>query len=141
MKNALLPDFAKCGGKGKERQAKPGTKRGRTPRLSAKHPDTRMVGVNITGQVRQDLLDGFQRFYVKAALPWREAYDQTMETFFSTIEIGDTGRYRYVLLPKEQRPTPGTVQVLGPEDAGSHQNAHEAEGPARLRLAPPSAGR
>ena len=113
VKNALLPDFAKCGGKGKERRANPDSKRGRTPRLSAKHPDRSMVGVNITGQVREALLDGFQRFYVKAALPWREAYDQTMETFFSTIEIGDTGRYRYVLLPKEQRPTLGQFRYWG----------------------------
>lgn len=128
VKNALLPDFAHCGGKGKERQAAPDTKRGRKPKVEALDPEQNMIGVNIIGQMREALLDGFQRFYIKAGLPWREAYDRAMEAFFSTIEIGESGRYRYVLLPKEQRPTLGQFMYWGQKSQDLAQTLTKRKG-------------
>jgi putative transposase len=111
--NALLPDFAHCGGRGKERGIRSGSKRGRDSKRVHQQPDHSFIGVNVTGQIREDLIDGFQRYYVRGNLPWHEAYDQTMDIHFRTIVLGEDGKPILKLLPKDERPTIGQFMYWG----------------------------
>jgi hypothetical protein len=86
--NALLPQFANSGGKGKVRPATSGIKRGRPRKLGE------LPGQNIDGDMRQVFRVAVARYYtaqVKYSL--RGAYDQMIKDFFCerTIDL-ETGR-------------------------------------------------
>jgi len=86
--NALLPDYAKSGGKGKTRQSRTDIKRGR-PRRFLDQP-----GINITEDIRKVFRVAVTRFYAtQSKFTLRGAYDQMIKDFFCerTIEP-DSGR-------------------------------------------------
>jgi hypothetical protein len=75
--NALLPDYANSGGRGKTRQANPNTKRGR-PR---KWGD--MTGINVTEDIRKVFRVAIARYYVtQTKFTLIGAYDQMIKDFF-----------------------------------------------------------
>jgi len=81
--NALLPDYHRCGAPGKERR--PSEKKLGKPRtLAAKEPEH--AGTILTPEDRDLLAHGAKRFWGRKvngrSLSKREAYDQTIETFF-----------------------------------------------------------
>jgi hypothetical protein len=82
--NALLPNFQNCGAPGEERT--PGDKKlGRPRTLAASEPEHE--GINITEEMRELIAHGARRFWGKKvggrSLSKREAYQRTLETFFS----------------------------------------------------------
>ncbi len=75
--NALLPDYANSGARGKTRQANSGTKRGR-PRTLGDQP-----GLNVTEDLRRIFRVAVARYYVsQAKFTLRGAYDQMIKDFF-----------------------------------------------------------
>jgi hypothetical protein len=86
--NALLPDFAKSGGKGKTRQSRPDIKRGR-PRKFGDQP-----GVNITEDIRKVFRVAVTRYYAtQSKFTMRGAYDMMVGDFFCKRDIKPgTGR-------------------------------------------------
>jgi hypothetical protein len=75
--NALLPDYANSGGRGKTRQTNENTKRGR-PR---KWGD--ITGINVTEDIRKVFRVAIARYYVtQAKFTLIGAYDQMIKDFF-----------------------------------------------------------
>lgn len=76
--NALLPDYANSGGRGKERK-NTGKKRGR-PRLYGD-----LQGVNVTSDIRQVFRVAIDRYYAEVGSKFtlKGAYDEMVRTFFS----------------------------------------------------------
>lgn len=75
--NALMPDYANSGGKGKIRQCRPDIKRGRPRKLGDQ------VGLNISEDIRKVFRVAVARYYtthVKFTL--RGSYDQMIKEFF-----------------------------------------------------------
>lgn len=82
--NALLPNFHRCGAPGKERT--PGDQKlGRPRTVSASGSEHE--GINVTPEIRELIAHGAKRFWGRKvngrSLSKREAYEQTIETFFS----------------------------------------------------------
>jgi hypothetical protein len=82
--NALLPNFHRCGAPGKERT--PGDKKlGRPRTVAALEPEH--AGLNVTPRMRELIAHGAKRFWGKKidgrSLSKREAYQRTLETFFT----------------------------------------------------------
>ncbi len=90
--NALLPDYANSGGRGKVRQASEGVKRGR-PR---KHPSEASAGINVDDAVRRVMRVAVARYAASHARFSRQgAYRQMLADFFCQREIdAETGRIR-----------------------------------------------
>jgi putative transposase len=103
IKNALVPYYNKCGGKGKERQAKE-SKRGR-PSILALTKQT-SVGVNVTPEMRRDFHRGIRAFYENQdGRTLREAFQLIKERYFHKgFELQD-GVLVPVLPPAEELPT------------------------------------
>lgn len=90
--NALLPDYANSGAKGKEREANVSTKRGR-PRKFGDEP-----GLNVTEDIRKVFRVAVARFYTTdKKFTLRGAYDQMIKDFFCerTIDI-EAGRVAHI---------------------------------------------
>jgi hypothetical protein len=85
MKNALIPHYYKCGGKGKERQVKD-RKRGRPRGVTQETQNPVMqtsMGVNITPEIRKVFHRGIRSFYENQdGRTLREAWQLTKEQFF-----------------------------------------------------------
>ena len=74
IKNALLPDYAKCGAPGNERSINEGVKRGRKSKLMVIDPS--MTGVNVDDDIRRIFNIAFKRYYnTREQNPLRRAYD------------------------------------------------------------------
>jgi hypothetical protein len=83
MKNALLPAFDNCGGRGKRRVAgsTDGPKRGR-PRKYAENPEE-PGGVNITADIERRFERGVKKFYeTPEERSLADAFQLTLETYF-----------------------------------------------------------
>lgn len=94
--NALLPDYANCGGKGKHRSFQEGVKRGR-PRIFGDQ-----VGINVTAEMRRVFRVAVDRYYVSnATFTKRGAYDQMIKDFFCDRTI-DSETGSVVHLPKTE---------------------------------------
>ena len=90
--NALLPDYANSGAKGKKREANVSTKRGR-PRKFGDEP-----GLNVTEDIRKVFRVAVARFYTTdKKFTLRGAYDQMIKDFFCerTIDI-EAGRVAHI---------------------------------------------
>lgn len=92
--NALLPDYANSGGRGKVRQASEGVKRGR-PR---KHDSEASAGINVDDAVRRVMRVAVLLYVASHARFSRQgAYRQMLADFFSQRDIdAETGRIRAV---------------------------------------------
>ncbi len=84
-RNALLPAFDKCGGRGKRRHPRTGTQ----DAAKLGRPSTRAVnsgqqlGVRITPEIERKFERGIKRFYeTRAERSLRDAYQLTLEAFF-----------------------------------------------------------
>ena len=86
--NALLPDFANSGGKGKARIANANIKRGRPRKLGD------LPGLNIDEELRQVFRVAVERYYTtQVKFTLRGAYDQMIKDFFCDRSIDiETGR-------------------------------------------------
>ncbi len=86
--NALLPDFAKSGGKGKVRPVSAGIKRGRPRKLGE------LPGLNVDDDIRKIFRVAVARYYTtQVKFTLRGAYDQMIKDFFCERKIDpDTGR-------------------------------------------------
>ncbi len=75
--NALLPDYAKSGGKGKPHQSKSDVKRGRPRKFGDQ------IGLNITEDIRKVFRVAVARYYTtNAKFTLRGSYDQMIKEFF-----------------------------------------------------------
>ena len=85
--NALLPDYANSGGKGKSRSFQEGVKRGR-PRIYGDQS-----GLNITPEIRKVFRVAVLRYYVSdKKFTFKGAYDEMIRVFFCQRSINpDTG--------------------------------------------------
>lgn len=80
-KNALLPRFDKCGGKGKHRRSDC-CKRGRPSFLSIAKGET--LGVNVDAEIQEKFRKGIRLFYENSlGRPLTQAYQLTLEKFFA----------------------------------------------------------
>lgn len=82
--NALLPDYANSGGRGKKRQANADIKRGRPRKLG------NLPGLNVTEELRKVFRVAVARYYAtQAKFTLRGAYDQMIKDFFCkrTIDL------------------------------------------------------
>lgn len=105
-KNALLPRYDKCGGRGKEKLSEHPTntvKRGRASALSLQRNE--VTGVNITEEHRDRLVQGARLFHEKQGLSLRKAYDLTLQRFFNIGHKFDGEIVVPVLPPAEERPS------------------------------------
>lgn len=86
--NALLPDYANSGGRGKRRQASTNTKLGRPRKLG------NLPGLNVTEDLRKVFRVAVARYYTtQIKFTLRGAYDQMIKDFFCerTVDV-ETGR-------------------------------------------------
>jgi hypothetical protein len=106
-KNALLPNFDRCGGRGKRRLAdspRAGPKRGSPKKYSAAANESE--GLNITAEIEQRFERGIKRFYEtteRASLS--QAFQRTLETFFHRGFRIINGAPTPILPPASELPT------------------------------------
>lgn len=102
-KNALLPQFDKRGGKGKQRLS--GTcKRGRPSSLS--RIVERPLGVNVDAEIREKFRRGIKLFYEnQQGRNLKEAFQLTLEKFFHQGYQMESGVLVPVLPPASELPT------------------------------------
>lgn len=80
--NALLPDYANSGGKGKSRSFQEGVKRGR-PRIYGDQS-----GLNITPEIRKVFRVAVLRYYVSdKKFTFKGAYDEMIRVFFVSGQL------------------------------------------------------
>ena len=101
-KNALLPLFDRCGGRGRERQSH-GRKRGRPSQLSQSLGEPK--GVNVDADIRERLLRGAFIFHEKQGKTLKAAYELTMQKFFNSGYELINGVLLPILPSAEERPT------------------------------------
>lgn len=82
VKNALLPDYAKCGAPGKVRGIKEERKRGRKPRVTLINPE--LTGVNVDDDMRRIFNIAFKRYFESSEKnPLKRAYDKMIQKHFN----------------------------------------------------------
>jgi putative transposase len=111
-RNALLPDTAKCGGRGRARQLKNALRLGRKS-ATFKAGLTSAPGIHLTEHDRACINLGWNT-YLKDGLSVRAAYILTLGTYWVSGFKLDSGKEVPVLLPSEQRPTLRQFRYWGP---------------------------
>jgi hypothetical protein len=105
-KNALLPNFDRCGGRGKRRLAdspRAGPKRGSPKKYSAASGSE---GINITAEIERRFERGVKRFYeTTGRLSLSQAFERTLETFFHRGFTIINGAPTPILPPPDELPT------------------------------------
>ncbi len=102
-KNALLPDFDKRGGKGKEKSISE-KKRGRPGKDAAISPSTTTVNVDET--IKRNIRNALSRYYLtKKETPMKKAYDLMIRDFFQEDFYFKDGIQQSILVPPVQRPS------------------------------------
>lgn len=92
-KNALLPDYNKSGGKGKERDLSGANKVGR-PRKYALNNDLN-EGINITDDVKKQFAHVIKQYYrKKEQITLTDAYEFLLRDFYSNKYVED-GEVKY----------------------------------------------
>lgn len=104
MRNALISNYHKSGGKGKKKQYKDGIKPGRPSRLELH--DGQRIGKALTDEIYELLLGGIRKYYLtRKGLSLRQAYTLTLkEHFTDRIDYVD-GEFKELLQPIEELPT------------------------------------
>ncbi|MDT7688480.1 MAG: hypothetical protein QOE46_1239 [Acidobacteriota bacterium] len=118
IRNALLPAYARSGGKGKRRLARDGeehtaTRLGKPSALA--RVATERTGVRITPDIERRFERGVKKYYeTKGKYPLSVAYELTLKSYFAEKLIpdpqhipkpGERHRLKPVLPPAERRPT------------------------------------
>lgn len=102
-KNALLPSFERCGGKGLEHQSSE-RKRGRPRKLSL--TTQRPIGVNVNEEIREKFRRGIKLFYLnRKEATLTSAFQLTLEKFFHCGYTSHNGVLVPVLPPIDELPT------------------------------------
>jgi putative transposase len=70
--SSLIPHYYNCGGKGKDK-ASGDRKRG----------VNNSVGINVTDEIKEYIRKGYKKFHLDKGLPIPQAYQRTLETYFS----------------------------------------------------------
>ena len=107
-KNSLLPDYQRCGGKGKRRlgETEAETKLGRPNSLSKGDGESR--GIRITPRVEKLFEKGIRKFYLNTRnFTFRKAYEMMLFTYFRIgVEINPIDGVEVPILPdKNKLPT------------------------------------
>jgi hypothetical protein len=103
-KNAIIPDFNKCGEKGKKKRSD-GCKRGRKSLLAKARGED--LGVNVDAEIEKKFRKGIRLFYeTLQKRPLTQAFQLTLETYFAIgyRELPD-GAKEPILPPAEQLPS------------------------------------
>lgn len=111
IKNAFLPHFDRCGGKGKPRDvvAAGGRKRGRRSRITK--TTGKVTGTNVTIDIRRRLLQGLRIIFEgNPAISFATAHQLVLEKFFVAKHVVKDKILTPVLLPENQRPTLGQAR-------------------------------
>ncbi len=129
-KNALLPLFARCGGKGKERSSG-AAKRGRPS--SRARGNEQAMGVNVDGAMQESFRRGIQLFYEnRTGRPLTDAYQLTLEKFFHKgYELRD-GVLTPILPPAGELPTFGQFRYWYEKGRDPVRTLSAREGPRRF---------
>ncbi|MEP0915802.1 transposase family protein [Leptolyngbya sp. DQ-M1] len=132
-KNALLPLFDNCGGKGKERQSSD-LKRGRPSRLT--QVKAIPTGVNIDADVREKFKRGIQLFYeTDEKRTLQDAYQKTLEKFFHRgYDRLSDGTLVPFLPPVEELPSFGQFRYWYEKERNATQALSAREGKRRYNL-------
>ncbi|MBD1842461.1 DDE-type integrase/transposase/recombinase [Cyanobacteria bacterium FACHB-63] len=133
-KNALLPLYDKCGGKGKERQSSTGVKRGRPSRLT-KVADL-PTGVNVDAAIREKFSRGIRLFYETAEQrTLQDAYQKTLEKFFHKgYDKLPDGTLVPFLPPADELPSFGQFRYWYEKERNVTQALSTREGKRRYNL-------
>ncbi|MGC5325178.1 Mu transposase C-terminal domain-containing protein [Brevibacillus sp. SYSU BS000544] len=100
-KNALLPDYDRSGGKGKEKTS--GDKKRGRPRKNVYAVGT---GVNVTDEIKQIFRTAVAKYYLnEQELPLSTAYLMMIKEFFAEDYRFDNGVKKAILVPEEEIPT------------------------------------
>ncbi len=106
-KNALLPNYDRCGGRGKRRLAdspRAGPKRGSPKKYSGATNEGE--GINITAEIEQRFERGIKRFYETTdRISLSQAFQRTLETFFRRGFTIINGAPTPILPPADELPT------------------------------------
>lgn len=87
VKNALLPDYDKCGGRGKDKSTNEGVKRGR-PRIIKSTPED--DGVNVTPLIKANIREVLDKVFNKTdEKPVRKCYTHFLKKYCSIGEEED----------------------------------------------------
>jgi putative transposase len=100
-KNALLPDYDRCGARGSRRKQK--KKIGRR-NAQNRYDKTVQAGKIISVDDRELLQAGYEAF-VRCDTTLQRAYDETMEVFYAKSRKFENGESTVVLLDASERPT------------------------------------
>lgn len=100
-RNALLPDYDSCGGRGKEKNV--GSKKIGRPR---KHVDITGEGINVSEEVKRIFRIAINRFYYsKAKNSLVLTFELMRKEYFSEIEKKSNDNTKLVLKPQSEVPT------------------------------------
>jgi hypothetical protein len=106
-RNALLPNFDRCGGRGKRRLAdspRAGPKRGSPKKYPGAASESE--GINITAEIERRFERGIKRFYeTTERISLSQAFQRTLETFFHRGFTVINGAPTPVLPPADELPT------------------------------------
>lgn len=106
VKNALLPDYGRCGAPGKERAIKEGGKRGRKPKVVM--VDSALAGVNVDEDMKRIFDMAIKRYFnTTEECPLRRAYRQMIENHFNLGYREQDGISIPIMPPAHAMPTFG----------------------------------
>jgi hypothetical protein len=133
-KNALLPLYDKCGGKGKERQSSTGLKRGRPSKLTK--VTSLPTGINVDAAVREKFSRGIRLFYeTTQQRTLQDAYQKTLEKFFHKgYDRLPDGTFVPFLPPAEELPSFGQFRYWYEKERNPTQALSAREGKRRYNL-------
>jgi putative transposase len=134
-RNALLPRFDCCGGKGKERikkeEPQAACKRGRPNALTRAGEE--LAGINVVLDVRKRLQRGWRLFYEnRQGMSLAQAHQRTLEKFFNIGFRWENGVRIPVLPPASELPTLGQFRYWYEKDRDPQRALTAREGPRRF---------
>ena len=130
VKNAFLPNYEQCGGKGKDRATtSDGAKRGR-PR---KYGDG--AGVNIDENIRGIFEKAIKKyFHTRNEHTFKAAYEMMLREFFKKREKRADGSVSYELLPLDKLPTIGQFRYWYSKTYGVQEKLSKRKGDTGFAL-------
>lgn len=133
MKNAVLPNYERCGGPGQRRNAKP-VKLGRKSRVEK--ATQRVIGIAVTNDVETIFKRALRRFHYTKQLSLRETYQRMLETDYNRGYEWRRGALAPCIAPPHERPTFRQFEFWQHKYRDHHAQAHlqAREGEHRFNL-------